>query len=92
MGNIFWKEHFRREVVVDWDDFIVGFCLFTEKHSKILLNETQKTYLKQLLDPKDLQQIDFGQFTKFMQEYWIVPSNRTNLFKLKFKPVSPKKL
>lgn len=38
VANRFWKESFGREAVVDWDDFINSFSLFTEKYSKILLN------------------------------------------------------
>lgn len=77
---------------MDWDDFINCFSQFTERNSKILLNEHQKGFLKELLDPQERQEIDIGQCMNFMSKYWVVPSNRTNLFKLKFKPPQKKQL
>lgn len=46
--------------------------------------------MKHLIDPHEKQELDIGQFTTFVDQYWMVPSNRTNLFKHKFKPPTGK--
>lgn len=74
-------------MVVDWDDFMNSFSAFTERFSKIVLDPGQKNFLKNIIDPDISEQVNMGQFFSFLDKYWIIPSNRTNVFKHKFKPV-----
>lgn len=83
----FWTDSFHREIVVDWDDFIEAFAMLAEKYSKVVMNQLQKQYLKSALGASETQEVTIGQFLTFMDGDWSVPSYRTNLFKMKFKPI-----
>lgn len=64
--------------------------MLAEKYSKVLMNQVQKSYLKHILGCLETQEVSIGQFLTFMNRDWAVPSFRTNLFKMKFKPVEIK--
>ena len=69
--------------MLDWDVFIANFSSTIAKYAHYELNQTQKEFIKAKIDPKKTNQIYKNAFLLFAQEYWDIPSNRTNLFKMK---------
>jgi hypothetical protein len=69
--------------VVDWDLFIRNFVAAVSVHANYQLNSTQKEFIKTKIDPLQTNQIYKNAFLLFAKHYWQLPSNRTNLFKMK---------
>lgn len=69
--------------MVDWDSFIESFSRSIAQLASYELNATQKQFIKTKIDPLHRNEVYKNAFLLFAKHYWDVPSNRTNLFKMK---------
>lgn len=83
----FWVDHFIKDTVVDWDTFINAFATFVDKNYRVKLEEIQRNEVKRIVDPSNQQEIKVKNFNNFLEDYWILPTNREKLFKKHFKAV-----
>lgn len=80
----FWcSELGQTQTVVDWDVFVKHFSEQVKKWANYELNSTQKDFIRTKIDPEHRCEVYKSGFLLFVRDFWEVPSNRTNLFKMK---------
>jgi hypothetical protein len=85
--EVFWNKEISSEgylqLVLDWDVFIRNFAASIATYAHYDLNATQREYIHSKIDPQRRGEVCKAAFLLFAQDYWDVPSNRTNLFKMR---------
>lgn len=70
-------------MVLDWDVFIRNFATSIATYAHYDLNPTQREFIRAKIDPDRRGEVCKAAFLLFAQDYWDIPSNRTNLFKMR---------
>jgi hypothetical protein len=85
--EVFWNEQLmgvsQAQLVIDWDTFIASFVENIARYAQYELNSIQRQFIKSKIDPEHRNEIYKSGFLLFAKNYWDLPSNRTNLFKMK---------
>jgi hypothetical protein len=85
--EVFWNNEIASEgylqLVLDWDVFIRNFAASIATYAHYDLNAIQREFIRAKIDPLKKGEICKAAFLLFAQDYWDIPSNRTNLFKMR---------
>jgi hypothetical protein len=80
--DTFWQQKLSpKELIIDWDKFILLFDDWILETISLKLNHLQKEFIKSLIDPEGKNLVYKNSYLLFVKNFWELPSNRTKLLK-----------